>query len=148
MIMFADWFFQNFYGEHRRTHLNHKLRERHDWAPESMEEWLENKSSKLQAMVDIVKWHLEEDNRPPLMLDSEEQLVPDQDYAMPATPPNAGPDRIVIYAAFPMNHPMIRAVSTGFNAVLLTTNGLRVVAGSRPPRHRDHRGQRPERWIH
>ena len=75
-----------------------------------MEEWLENKSSKLQAMVDIVKWHLEEDNRPPLMLDSEEQLVPDLDYTMPATPPNAGPDRIVIYAAFPMNHPMIRAV--------------------------------------
>ena len=89
-------------------------------------------------MVDIIKWQLEEDNQPLLMLDSKEQLIPNENYAMPATLPNAEPDHIIIYTTFLMNHLMIRAVSTEFNARLLTTNGLYVVAGSRPPWHRVH----------
>ncbi|EJF58185.1 hypothetical protein DICSQDRAFT_67720, partial [Dichomitus squalens LYAD-421 SS1] len=114
---------QHFYMDHRRTHLNHKLREQDDWKPEDMEDYLANKSAKLDALVRILQWHLGEDNRPPLKLDDSENLVPDAEYPMPTPSPNAGPDRAVVYAAFPMNHAMIRQVLSLHGIESIEVNG-------------------------
>ena len=89
------------------------------WKPADLEEWLAHKSTKLDCVVQLLQWHLAEDNRPPLMIDPsappiENRLIPNTSVQMPAPTGDGGPDRIIVYVAFPSNNALIVKVSFFF----------------------------------
>ena len=79
-----------------------------------MADWEANKSSKMDALIKILLYHLAEDNRAPLSVDDtrpgENHLIPDPTFVPIPRGPNSRPDHLVIYASFPSNNPMIVTV--------------------------------------
>ncbi len=94
-------------------------------------------STKLNTVLRLLQHHLQEDNRPPLVVNPEfeardliddpefprqpherdpdiymlEMLVPLLDWTAKPRSADAPPDKIVIYVAFPSINPLIRQVS-------------------------------------
>ncbi|EJF55641.1 hypothetical protein DICSQDRAFT_73286 [Dichomitus squalens LYAD-421 SS1] len=116
-----------FYLRFRVTHLCYMLREDPEWVPETLEEWEANKSSKLDIAVKLLLHHLGTDNRPPMKMDDKRtnSLVPNTTF-VPTTPPSdAGPDRIVVYVAFPQNNNLIAQVLKLHGIECYAVNGLK-----------------------
>lgn len=109
---------QSFYSEFRRTHTHYMLRTDTAWYPETMDEWLAKPSSKLHALVELIQWHLGEDNRPPLKVDevtdeksyTKNSFSPNPHYEPRPRPEGLPPDKIVVYFAFPSNNGLLTAV--------------------------------------
>lgn len=82
--------------------------------PRTMEAWKACPSRKLDALVEILQYHLRADNLPFLMV-ADDKIVPSPEPAPPAPPidklsnPNHV-DKIIVYSAFPGNLWMIEAV--------------------------------------
>ncbi len=135
---------QAFYGKFRRTHTHHVLMKEPLWIPKDLQEWNDLPSTKLQALVTILQWHLEQDGRAmlrthgvveeadqhaaPEASDTEEDLEcnvlePCPDWENP-TPrhPNSCPDRIVVYVAFPSNNALITKVNVSMHACYILTD--------------------------
>jgi hypothetical protein len=105
---------QNFYLSIRRA-LTHRMCDtiydegKHDGPPSSLEEWETIKSKKLEILVSVIEYHLASDNRRPLMVSKDGALVENPED-LPAPPTGLGPDKIVVYSAFPSNNPLITRV--------------------------------------
>lgn len=110
-----------------------------------MEEWKTNPSRKLDAIAQIINWHLKEDNQPPLRVDNNE-LVPNDSWHGKELSGDLPPDKAVIHLAFPSSFPQVSAVrkvvlllvSTVYNdslKQLLDIYGVKYVSisGHNPP---------------
>lgn len=107
---------QAFYGKFRRTHTHYHLIEDPFWVPEDLDEWNAMPSTKLQTLIEILKWHLEEDARPPLRVREDgttpNELEPTPDwFELVVRAPNSRCDLILVYVAFPSNNALICKVS-------------------------------------
>ncbi|KAG1779882.1 P-loop containing nucleoside triphosphate hydrolase protein [Suillus placidus] len=96
---------KNFYVEFRRSILHPHMNptEEQSWTkPKSLEEWdvSSTKSTKLDVLAKLLKYHLESDGRQPLMMDeSGRNLVPNLALKAGNTSPDE-PDRIIVFSAF------------------------------------------------
>ncbi|KAJ3472678.1 hypothetical protein NLI96_g13290 [Meripilus lineatus] len=85
--------------------------------PKTVEAWREKPSRKLDTLVLICLHHLNQDNAVPLTIHPDNQtLVEDSSYVPPELPEydlrgaKLGPDKIIIYSAFPSNLQFIGGV--------------------------------------
>lgn len=86
------------------------------------------RSVKLSAVIDIIRYHLAQDNQPVLRVEASDraqlQLGPDPTFTPPKLPHSSlGPDKIVIFSAFTKNVPRIREVLLLHNIAFSTYNG-------------------------
>jgi hypothetical protein len=87
---------------------------------ESAEEWDAIKSKKLNTLAKLVKHHLAQ-NSATLMKIMDNELV--QDASVPPPPASAeGPDKIIVYCAFPSNNELIKTVHFQSSGCDLLTN--------------------------
>ncbi len=88
--------------------------------PNTLKDWLAKPSKKLDTIAKICRYHLEGDNRAPLELDANEDLVPKSDYTAPVIPKEdsrggvVGPDKIIIFSFFASNIVFIGKVRIGY----------------------------------
>lgn len=80
-----------------------------------MQDWVLNPSTKLQAMIDIARWHLAKDKRAPLQTDNG-ALQQGSDDLLPN--PDGEPDKIVIYSYFVVNTTFISQVMSSLLPLL------------------------------
>lgn len=85
--------------------------------PATIAEWEPNSSSKMNALVRILQYHMATPNAPPLHVDDSAEaqgrnkLVPNPNIAWNDTPDVNTPDKILVYSAFPFhNDPFIKPV--------------------------------------
>lgn len=81
------------------------------------ESWKAHPSTKLDTLIQICQHHLAHDDAIPLMIDSnradDNALIVTPDYVSDARlEEGLGPDKIVMYTAFPSQNPIVMAVST------------------------------------
>lgn len=113
---------QAFYGKFRRTHTHYHLINDPFWVPADLTEWESMPSTKLTALVTILKYHLEADGRAPLRLkeDFDEndpnalEITPDWQEVTPR-PAGSAPDRALLFVSFPSNNALITGVSVSFS---------------------------------
>ena len=94
--------------------------------PKSKEEFEAHPTAKLAALVTILKYHLEEDRRVPLMSQFNERaadikslppfeeankLVPDTSFDWGNHYSGDAPEKIIVFSAFPLNNEVICPVS-------------------------------------
>ncbi|CAL1698687.1 unnamed protein product [Somion occarium] len=87
----------------------------------TIEEFNENPSTKLRFLVRILQWHLEVDNRLPLLVNEHGELVDPQ--GPPGVCVNGLPDKIIVYSAFIENNTVISQLFDAFGIKHLMING-------------------------
>ena len=81
-----------------------------------MEIWEQHKSTKQMAVVRLILHHLAADGEPPLEINKEappeeNKLIPVAGENQEALPEGLGPDKIVVYTAFPSQNVVLMSVS-------------------------------------
>lgn len=106
------------------------LGRRETFIPTTMAEWEAYPSTKLNAMVKLLLWHLEEDNRAPLRVSEDPQtheltneLEPVPEWVPQIRPAHSSPDRIIVFVAFPSNNYLVTAVLDLFGIQYIEVNG-------------------------
>jgi hypothetical protein len=103
---------QHFYLKIRRALLHPSCNSNHPWGnPTTIDEWKKDPSRKLDALVQILQYHLSAPDRPYLHVQGN-QLVPS---SPDAAIPSMGVDKIVVYMAFPTSNLQVLAVSISFH---------------------------------
>jgi hypothetical protein len=99
---------QHFYIQIRRALLHRSCNSNHQWGnPTTIAEWKKDPSRKLDALIELLQYHLAAGNRPHLHV-HDDRLVPSAHAPMDTT---ASPDKIVVYVAFPSSNLQVLAVS-------------------------------------
>jgi hypothetical protein len=80
--------------------------------PETLQEWEDMKSKKLEALVKVIQYHLAADGLPPMSV-VDNDVTPPVD-AQPTPQEDSRPDKIVVYCAFPSNNEFVKAVSDAY----------------------------------
>jgi hypothetical protein len=106
----SDISLQNFYLNIRRALTHPACNGDADYVEiNTLAQWEEHKSKKIDTLLKVLQHHLDADNAPPLGT-ADGELVGPQNVAMPPPPDNT-PDKIVVYCAFPSNNEFIKEVS-------------------------------------
>ena len=97
-----------------------------DDIPKTEQEWRANPSRKLDILVGVCLHHLAKDNACPLKYDRETQSLMEDRSFKKSPYPSAdlrgaplGPDKIIIYSAFPSNIRFIGEVCTSIHYFLV-----------------------------
>ncbi|TFK77707.1 hypothetical protein K466DRAFT_508186, partial [Polyporus arcularius HHB13444] len=116
---------QSFYVKFRRTHTHWRLADNDAYLPANLEDYKFQPSTKLNSILRLLKYHLEQDNRPPLVVNPnfQDMLVPTTDWIAKPRGPNSPPDKVVIYVAFPSNNYLIKKVLSFYGISCVEING-------------------------
>ncbi|EMD31654.1 hypothetical protein CERSUDRAFT_127231 [Gelatoporia subvermispora B] len=93
---------------------------------QSLEEWDKYPSAKLIALIQVLFHHLASDGAPPLRSRAG-NILESTESGPDVHPPGAGPDKIVVYIAFPSNLDIIGNVLTLHGIRWVTINGAMTV---------------------
>ncbi|KAH9949213.1 P-loop containing nucleoside triphosphate hydrolase protein, partial [Amylocystis lapponica] len=116
----------NFYLNIRRALTHPACNYIGDWVkPTTIEEWQRDSSVKMNALVDIVRHHLNADGAPPLCIETpgSNVLVPDLQAPVDSRGPHSLPDKLVIFVAFPANCDVLLAVFGLYGIKVLLVTG-------------------------
>jgi hypothetical protein len=80
-----------------------------------LEEWQQHPSRKLDALVEILKHHLEKDDQPPLEVKND-KLVPSPRPSGSGPAKTNAPDKVIVYCEFPSAYVQICQVSASLPA--------------------------------
>jgi hypothetical protein len=73
-------------------------------------QWKKDPSQKLDILVELISWHQEQDNCPPLKVQND-KLVSSEVATATSGIKSASPDKKVVYCAFPSSYAQITQVS-------------------------------------
>ena len=97
----------------------------YEWKnPKTLEEWEKDPSRKLDVLAEILRHHLESNNAPPLHV-KDDKLVPADSPQIEIR--DLGPDKIVVYSAFPSSFQLIEVSFWGVMALFICTYARKVL---------------------
>ncbi|KAH9926072.1 P-loop containing nucleoside triphosphate hydrolase protein, partial [Amylocystis lapponica] len=101
---------KSFYLAIRRALLHPACNPEYTWMmPQTLEEWKKEATAKLVALSTILQYHLEVDARVPLQIKDKttNELEISTKETVELRGPEAKPDKIIVYCAFPSNLPVL-----------------------------------------